>query len=164
MQKNLPVNFSVRNSVPEDHPQIIEVMKDWWNGRDLTHMLPRVFLEHFCNTSFIIEEDKSLVAFLIGFFSQYRNDEGYVHFAGVHPEFRGIGIGTFMYQYFSETCIKNGRNIIRACTSPVNKASINFHKKTGFQIEQGTSTIDGIQVTLDYNKPDDPKVLFRKEI
>jgi hypothetical protein len=34
----------------------------------------------------------------------------------------------------------------------------------GFQIREGNAEIDGVQATLDYNKPDDPKVLFEKHI
>ncbi len=162
MNSGLPNNFIVRNSNPSDHLRIIKVMKAWWDGRELSQMLPRIFLEHFCNTSFIVEKDNTLVAFLVGFFSQYRMEEGYIHFAGVHPHFRGAGIGPYLYNLFSEVCLENWRTMIKSCTSPVNKASISFHKKMGFQIEKGNSELDGIQVTLDYNKPNDSKVLFKK--
>ena len=33
-----------------------------------------------------------------------------------------------------------------------------------FSSSNGNAEIDGIQVTLDYNKPDDPKVLFELSI
>ena len=62
---------------------------------------------------------------------------------------------------FFTTAKKNNRNIVRACTSPVNKGSILFHTKIGFEIFPGDTDIDGTQVTLDYNKPEDPKVLFK---
>ena len=101
---------------------------------------------------------------MIGFLSPSRTNEGYIHFAGVHPDFRGIGIGKSLYDRFLRICKENGRNIIRACTSPVNKGSIEFHKKIGFNILKGNAQIDGIQVTLDYNKPNDPKVLFKIEL
>ena len=162
MDTGFPNKFTIRNSAPSDHPQIISVMKDWWDGRELSHVLPRVFLEHFCDTSFIIEKDNVMVAFLIGFLSPYKIEEGYIHFAGVHPQFRGIGIGAYLYNSFSEICIEDGRSIIKSCTSPVNKASVGFHKRMGFKIEKGNSEIDGIQVTLNHNKPNDPKVLFKK--
>lgn len=69
-------------------------MKEWWDGRDLTPMLPRLFLIHFFDTSFIIENRQNeLVAFLIGFLSQSKPDQGYIHFAGIHPDYRRIGIG-----------------------------------------------------------------------
>ena len=160
----LPSDLKIRNSKPSDHPIIIDVLKDWWGGRDLTWMLPKLFLIHFCNTSFIIEKENQLIAFLVGFLSQARINEGYIHFAGVHPQYRGIGLGAYLYKRFFEVCKKNNRNVIRACTSPVNKGSIEFHKKLEFQIGQGNAEVDGIQVTLDYNKPNDPKVLFEKHL
>ena len=164
MDRGLPKDLKIRNSTPSDHPVIIEVLKDWWGGRDLTWMLPKLFLIHFCNTSFVVEKDDDMIAFLIGLLSPSKSNEGYIHFAGVHPDFRSAGIGKNLYDRFFGICRKNGRNIIRACTSPVNKGSIEFHKKIGFNISKGNAEIDGIQVTLDYNKPDDPKVLFEIEI
>ncbi|MBT8349635.1 MAG: GNAT family N-acetyltransferase [Deltaproteobacteria bacterium] len=164
MARLLPKGFELRNSTQSDHQRINGVLKVWWGGRDLTWMLPKLFLIHFCNTSFVIEKDEALIAFLIGFLSPSRVKEGYIHFAGVHPDFRGIGIGEYLYDRFFGICKASSRNIIRACTSPVNKGSIEFHKKIGFNISDGNAEIDGIQVTLDYNKPNDPKVLFEIEI
>jgi len=42
------------------------------------------------------------------------------------------------------------------------KESIEFHIKMGFQIEPGNGEKGGFFVTLDYNRPGDPKVLFTK--
>ncbi len=162
MKTQLPADLTLRQSVTPDHPRIINVMQEWWDGRDLTSMLPRLFLNHFCETSFVIEKEGDLVAFLIGFLSPGRSSKGYIHFSGVHPDYRGKGIGTYIYERFTQVCRENGRQTIRACTSPVNKGSIRFHTKVGFDIEPGNAIIEGVQVTLDYNRPDDPKVLFKK--
>jgi ribosomal protein S18 acetylase RimI-like enzyme len=164
MISELAKDIISRNSEPSDHHRIINVLKDWWGGRDLTWMLPKLFLNHFYDTSFIIEKNDELIAFLIGFLSPSKTDEGYIHFAGVHPDYRGMGIGEYLYEQFYMICKENKRDIIRTCTSPVNKGSIEFHKRIGFQIEHGNAEVDGIAVTLDYNKPNDPKVLFKKRI
>jgi len=164
MISELPKSLTVRNSKPEDHRRIIAVMKDWWGGRDLTKMLPKLFLVHFCDTSLIVEKGDDLVAFLVGFLSQSKANEGYIHFVGVHPNYRGMGIGEFLYRRFFGICMANGRDTVRTCTSPVNKGSIEFHKKIGFRILQGNAVIDGIQVWPDYNGPNDPKVLFEINI
>ena len=37
-------------------------------------------------------------------------------------------------------------------------------KKIGFEILKGNAEIDDTRVTLDYNKPNDPKVLFEIRI
>jgi predicted GNAT superfamily acetyltransferase len=164
MITKLPKGLTIRNSKPSDHLRIISVMKDWWGGRDLTWMLPKLFLVHFCSTSFIIEKDDNLTAFLIGFLSQSRINEGYIHLVGVHPNYRGTELGRFLYHRFFQICKENNRDTIRSCTSPVNKGSIAFHRKIGFNILKGDAVVDDVQVSLDYNHPGDPKVLFEIKI
>ena len=164
MVNALPHDMSLRNCIPEDHARIIGVMEEWWGGRDLTGMLPRLFLEHFTNTSFVIEKDGALIGFLIGFLSPARPREGYIHFVGIHPSWRGIGMGAFLYHRFFDLCRKNGRDVVRACTSPVNQGSVAFHQRMGFRVSEGNAEMDGIPVTLDYNGPDDPKMLFEIRI
>ena len=156
--------MEIRQCQPSDHPAIISVMKDWWGGRDLTYMLPRLFLNHFYKTSFVVELEDKLVGFLVGFLSPSEPDEGYIHFAGVDPPHHGKGIGIYLYHQFFQLCRKDNRNIVKACTSPVNKDSIAFHTHIGFSIKPGNTVLEGVQVTLDYNKPDDPKVLFIMDI
>ncbi len=152
--------LSLRSAKPADHPRIIAVLKSWWGGRDLTWMLPRLFLNHFGDTSFIIEKEDGLTAFLIGFLSPSQSNEGYIHFIGVHPDYRGMGFGAYLYGRFFNICRQHRRHIVRACSSPVNKASVEFHKQMGFKIIRGDADMDGMPVTLDYNKPGDAKVLF----
>jgi hypothetical protein len=46
----------------------------------------------------------------------------------------------------------------------VNKGSIEFHRKIGFNILKGNADVDGVQVSLDYNHSGDSKVLFEIKI
>lgn len=160
----LPSHLTLRNLDESDHPDVIKALRDWWGGRDLTKMLPRLFLVHFCDTSFAVCHDAVLIAFLVGFFSQSRKNEAYIHFAGVHPEYRGQGMGRFLYMTFFDLCKRNNKIAVRSCTSPVNVGSIAFHKSMGFILESGDSFINNISVTSNYNRPDDPKVLFYKSL
>ena len=154
----------IRKAEPADHKKIIAALQNWWGGRDLTTMLPKLFLNHFNDTSFVIEKEDQMIGFLIGFISPALKNETYVHFMGVHPDFRKKGIGTTLYEHFFEICRNHGRNIIRACTSPVNRGSVEFHKRIGFELEPGDDEIDGLPVTSDYNRPGDYKVKFTKLI
>jgi ribosomal protein S18 acetylase RimI-like enzyme len=154
--------ITIRYAVPSDHPRIISVMPEWWGGRDLTGMLPKLFLVHFHHTSLVAERDGEFVGFLVGFLSPSRKHEGYIHFVGVHPDFRKKGLGREIYRRFFSICREHGRSLVRSCTSPVNKGSIDFHKKLGFAIDAGDGAVDGVPVTPDYNRPNDPKVLFKK--
>lgn len=78
--------ITIRHAHPSDHHAIISVMVDWWDGRDLRSSLPKQFLRHFSNTSFIAEDHTGLCGFLIGFLSPSVTDEGYIHFVGIHPD------------------------------------------------------------------------------
>jgi GNAT superfamily N-acetyltransferase len=83
---------------------------------------------------------------------------------GVHPGYRGRGLARDLYQRFFDVCREQGRSVVRSCTSPVNRGSIAFHQRMGFRIEPGDRVDGGVPVTLDYNRPGDPKVLFTIEL
>ncbi|MFX1338639.1 MAG: GNAT family N-acetyltransferase, partial [Promethearchaeota archaeon] len=100
----------------------------------------------------------------IGFFSQYFSNEAYIHFIGIHPNFRKKGLGFALYTKFFNLCDLNNRIVIHSATSPINKDSIRFHTKLGFVIEPGDGEIDGFPVALNYHKKDNPKVIFKKTL
>jgi ribosomal protein S18 acetylase RimI-like enzyme len=152
----------IRNGKPLDHENIVSVMADWWDGRDLSPAVLKVFFIHFKNTTFIAQIGNQLVGFLIGFMSQCEEGVGYIHFAGVHPQFRQVGIGRLLYEKFYSTSMANYRSIVKSCTSPINKISIIFHQRMGFDIEPGDGMIDDVPVTFDYLGKGIPKVLFMK--
>lgn len=129
-------------------------------------MLPKLFLNHFHDTSFVAQKDGRMIGFLIGFLSPSPKlqNEAYVHFMGVHPDFRKKGIGKTLYERFFEICRAHNRTVVQACTSPVNKGSVEFHERIGFQLDPGNDKIDGFPVTQDYNRPGDHKVRFIKTI
>ena len=162
----MQADIKIRKADPLDHDRIIGALQEWWGGRDLTAMLPKLFLNHFHDTSFVAENDDQMIGFLIGFLSPSPKlkNEAYVHFMGVHPNFRNKSIGKTLYVRFFEVCRTYGRTVVRACTSPVNKGSVEFHKRIGFQLDAGDDEIDGFPVTRDYNRPDDHKVRFSKII
>lgn len=156
--------ITLRKGRASDYENVISVMPDWWDGRDLTPAMLKVFFIHFSNTVFIAEIEGALVGFLVGFLSQSDEKVGYIHFVGVHPDHRKAGIGRLLYHTFFDVCAAHGRSIVKSCTSPVNRLSINFHQRMGFDIEPGDDLVDGVPVTLNYLRNKDPKVLFRKEL
>jgi GNAT superfamily N-acetyltransferase len=156
--------IKIRNGIPSDFENIQSVIIDWWNGRDLRSNAQRIFFDHFSNTIFIAEYNNELVGFLIGFLSQSRPFEAYIHLVGVRPDMRKNGLGRLLYRRFIEFCSDQGRFIFRSCTSILNKESIEFHKCIGFSIEPGNGKIDGIPVLYGSNKDHPPTVLFMKEI
>ena len=67
--------IQLRNITPEDYALVIRVVDDWWGGRAMKAMLPKLFFVHFCDTSFVAEVNGDLVGFLIGFLSPALTDE-----------------------------------------------------------------------------------------
>ncbi|MFX1443131.1 MAG: GNAT family N-acetyltransferase [Promethearchaeota archaeon] len=153
-----------RNGNPLDYEKVVKLQPLWWNGRDLTSLILKIFFIHFRDTIFIAEKDGEIVGFLIGFFSQYFSNEAYIHFIGIHPNFRKKGLGFALYTKFFNLCDLNNRIVIHSATSPINKDSIKFHTKLGFVIEPGDGEIDGFPVALNYHKKDNPKVIFKKTL
>ncbi|WP_371925924.1 GNAT family N-acetyltransferase [Halobacillus sp. A5] len=140
------------------------LINEWWGGRDMSDKLPKLFFDHFNNSSFIVEQDGKVIGFLIGFMSQSHLREAYIHFVGVHPDFRKHSIGKQLYDKFFKTAVKEDRSLVRAVTSPVNKGSIAYHTKMGFEIKDGDKEVDGISVFSDYDGPGQDRVLFVKHL
>jgi RimJ/RimL family protein N-acetyltransferase len=129
----LPEGLVLRQLEPGDRRRLQAVVDDWW-GRPMGALLPRPFFSCFCDTSFVLERDGDLVAFLIGFLSQSHPDEAYIHAVGVAPEWRGQGLGRLLYQRFADVTRRHGRRRLRAITAPVNTGSLAFHLRLGFAI------------------------------
>ncbi|QQK77699.1 GNAT family N-acetyltransferase [Salicibibacter cibarius] len=156
--------MEIRTVNSSDYYVLSPLINDWWGGRQMSDMLPKLFFDHFNDTSFIAEEHGEIKGFLIGFLSQSQSDEAYIHFVGVHPEYRKRRIGNELYNQFFSTVQSENRNKVRCVTSPVNKTSIAYHTRMGFDIEQGDKTVDDISVIADYDGPSQDRVLFVKEL
>jgi ribosomal protein S18 acetylase RimI-like enzyme len=144
----------IRPARPSDYERVIAVLDDWWGGREMRPLLPRLFLDHFAETSLIVEEDGRLEAFLVGFFSPARPDEAYVHFVGVRPGCRRSGLARALYERFFELVRADGRSVVRCVTSLVNEGSVGFHKRLGFEAEH----------VSDYDGPSADRVVFLKRL
>ena len=148
-------DISLRTAHAADYDGIIAVVADWWR-RPVRRMLPRLFLDHFHDTSFIAERSGGeLAGFLVGFGSPAQRDCAYIQFVGVAPDERRSGLARVLYQAFFDMAAKDGRRIVRAVTAPVNSASIAFHAAMGFTV---TGPVD------DYDGPSSAKVHFERRL
>ena len=155
-------NIGIRLVEPSDYPSIISVVNEWWGGRNMADMLPKLFFVHFRQTSFVAMQGENIVGFLVGFVSQTFRNEAYIHFAGVHPAFRKNGIGSALYEHFFEAIKKTDCTVVRCVTSPINKGSVSFHQRLGFQMEPSKKVIEGIPVAENYDGRGGDRVLFYK--
>jgi ribosomal protein S18 acetylase RimI-like enzyme len=146
---------AIRHAEPGDYARVSPHLDAWWGGRPMRAMLPRLFFEHFRDTSFVAEADGELVGFLCGFLSQTYPDQAYVHFVGVRPDRRGGGLGRELYERFFAAARAAGRDVVRCVTSPRNEGSIAFHRRLGFEIEAEVA---------DYDGAGEARVLLRKRL
>ena len=137
-----------------DYDAVTSVIDEWWGGRQMRHLLPRLFFEHFQHTSFVVEDGHQVIAFLIGFISQTHSTESYIHFVGVHPGYRKHGLARHLYERFFEQVRHHGCDTVRCITSTVNQGSVAFHTQMGF-----SST-----VARDYAGAGQDYVLFAKNL
>jgi ribosomal protein S18 acetylase RimI-like enzyme len=150
-----------RRPIPEDWHRVVAVMPQWWDGRDLRALLPKIFFEHFRTTSLLVEHEDMLVGFLVGFFCPDHQDEAYIHFVGVAPSWRRVGLGADLYRRFFGLARTSGRSVVRAVTAPVNAGSIAFHTALGFSILPGDDEVGGVAVHTDRGPHGDHLVHFQ---
>jgi ribosomal protein S18 acetylase RimI-like enzyme len=135
---------AIRYAEPADHARVAAVIDDWWGGRAMRDMLPRLFFTHFRDTSFVAEDESgALAGFLCGFLSQTFPEQAYVHFVGVAPAHRGAGLAGELYERFFEAARAAGRSSVHCVTSPQNTGSIAFHTRIGFEVEAEVPNYDG---------------------
>jgi N-acetyltransferase len=138
---SLPSGLFLRHLERRDQKDVRAVLDQWW-GRPMGGFLPRPFFVHFRDTSFVIERDGELVAFLVGFLSQTCPDEAYIHAVAVAPAARGQGLAHLLYREFFDVADRHGRRRVRAITAPANKGSIAFHRHLGFTVEDSEAAGD----------------------
>lgn len=156
--------ITLRHVHPTDYDSVLAVIDNWWGGRPMAARLSHVFFSHFAPTSFALECDGKLVGFLLGFLSQTHPEEAYVHFVGVHPDYRRLGLGRWLYERFFAAARMHGRCWVRSITAPSNRLSIAFHRTMGFEPLFGDVVVDGVPIWFDYAGEGRHRVVFRRAI
>jgi predicted GNAT superfamily acetyltransferase len=144
----------IRTAAAADHACVLEVADEWWGGREIAWLAQRLFLEHFADTSLIAEDELGLAGFLIGFLSQARPDEAYIHMVATRSDRRRTGLARDLYGRFFELARAAGRDVVTCITAPTNEASIAFHSALGFSAD----------LDPDHEGPGADKIVFRVEL
>ncbi len=156
-----PGGLVVRQARAADWERVVAVMPEWWGGRDLAHLLPRIFFEHFRATSWVADEPGGeLAGFLVGFLCPDHPDEAYCHFVGVAPGWRRSGLARSLYERLIDVARADRRSAVRAVTAVVNRDSIAFHRRLGFALLPGELELDGLPASGDPNVPEGAVVKF----
>ena len=156
-----------RRPTADDHARLDAVIDEWWGGRRLRHLLPRLWLEHFAGTSWIAEDDDGrLAGFLVGFVSQDDPTTAYVHMVASDPNRRRRGVGADLYARFFDDARAHGARRVTAVTWPGNRQSIAFHRSIGFAVDDGPGTqpIYGTPAHVDHDGEGEDRVVFRLDL
>jgi ribosomal protein S18 acetylase RimI-like enzyme len=159
--------YRFRRPTEADHPTIVASIDDWWGGRRIHELLPRLWFQHFTGTSWIVERDDGrLIGFLVGFVSPDDPSLGYIHMVGTDPNHRRRELGRQLYERFIADVIARGVRRIRAVTWPGNRVSVAFHTRLGFEPLDGTGAMNlyGIRAFADYDAPGDDRVVFERTL
>jgi len=157
----------LRRPVEADHARLIGSIDEWWAGRKLHPLLPRLWFQHFTGTSWVAEDDRDrLVGFIVGFISADRRDEAYVHMVGTDPNHRRQGLGRLLYRRFLDDIAGRGVRRVTAVTWPGDRASVAFHRALGFTPDTGpgTQNLYGTPAYPDYDAEGDDRVVFSREL
>ncbi|HVL52758.1 MAG TPA: GNAT family N-acetyltransferase [Vitreimonas sp.] len=157
----------LRRPTEADHLPIVRLVDEWWGGRRLHHLLPRLWFQHFSGTSLVAETgDGDLAGFLVGFVSPDRPDTGYVHLVATNPNLRRRGIGRRLYERFFDDLRQRGVRRVVSTTWPGNRQSVAFHRRLDFEVEDGPGTqpLYGTPAFADYDTDGDERVVFHREI
>ncbi len=133
--------ITFRRPLEDDYGRVVDVVDDWWNGRAIHVLLPRLWFQHFTGTSWLAQDaDGRLAGFLIGFISPDHSEVAYCHMIASDPNLRQAGVGRRLYERFFEDARAAGAVAIHAITWPGNRASVAFHRAMGFSVKDGPGT------------------------
>lgn len=159
--------ITFRRPTRDDHPTLTEVIDEWWGGRRMRALLPRLWLEHFSGTSWIaVRSDGRLAGFLVAFVSQDDPLTGYVHMIATDPNRRRAGLGRALYERAFADLAAHGARRITAVTWPGNRTSVAFHRAVGFRIDDGPGTqlIYGTPTHPHHDGDGEDRVVFSRDL
>ncbi len=156
-----------RRPTEDDYQTVVSVVDDWWGGRHLSALLPRLWFQHFTGTSWIAEDaDGRLAGFLVGFHSPDHPEVAYCHMIATNPNLRRSGLGRELYERFFADARSFGARTVKAITWPGNRTSIAFHRSMGFVPLDGPGTrpLYGTPAFPGYDHGDEDRVVLVREL
>jgi len=163
-----------RRPTEADYPAVALVVDEWWDGRVVEGLLPRLWFRHFSGTSWLAEADEPggsrstghLVGFLAGFLSQHYPEVGVIQAMGVHPSYRRLGIGRALVDRFTADARSAGRTTVEAVAWPGSQRAARFMESLGFRPDTGSGThpLYGRPAIAGYDFGTEDRIRFSKEV
>ncbi len=159
-----PPSRAIRPMTRTDFQYLCRVVDYWW-GDQVRYLLHPLYLDHFPQTCLVDEEDGMLAGFLIGFLSQARPDEAYIHLVATSPAYRRRGIGRALYEQFFDLARRRGCFTVLAITVPYNETAIAFHRQLDFRLrEEGAAWLGTVPFFPDYAGPGVDCVVMERKL
>ncbi len=160
-------DLTFRHPTEADYARIVGLVDEWWGGRRMRALLPRLWFQHFAGTSWIADApDGRLAGFVVAFVSQDDPATGYVHMIAADPNQRRGGVGRALYQRVFDDLAARGVRQVIAITWPGNRQSVAFHRAIGFRVDDGpeTQNLYGTPAYADYDGDGDDRVVFVRDL
>jgi GNAT superfamily N-acetyltransferase len=150
-----------------DHGPIVHLLDEWWGGRAVRHLLPRLWFRHFAGSSWLAESASGrLAGLLVGFASPDRPDEACVVLVGTDPNLRRRGVGRALEERFFEDMAARGRRVVSAVVPAGDPVATGFHLALGYEPDRGpgTRTLWGMPAYPDYDDDGQDRIVFTRPI
>jgi ribosomal protein S18 acetylase RimI-like enzyme len=160
-------DLTFRHPTEDDHRRIVGLVDEWWGGRRMRALLPRLWFQHFAGTSWIAETaDGRLAGFVVAFISQDDPATGYVHMIAADPNLRRAGVGRALYERVIQDLARKDVRRVTAITWPGNRQSVAFHQAIGFRVDDGpgTQNLYGTPAYADYDGEGEDRVVFVRDL
>ena len=159
--------LTFRRPTEDDHALIVGLVDEWWGGRRMRALLPRLWFQHFTGTSWVAEDEAGrLAGFVVAFVSQDDPTTGYIHMVAADPNRRRGGVGRALYQHLFDDLAARGVRRVKAITWPGNRQSVAFHTSIGFRVDDGpgTQNLYGTPAYADYDGEGDDRAVFTRDL
>ena len=156
-----------RRPTEADHPRVVDVVDEWWGGRRVRHLLPRLWLEHFNGTSWIVERpDGRLAGFLVAFISQDDPDDGLRPHDRRRAEPPAPRAGPGPVRARLRRPGRAGARRVVGRDVARQPHSVAFHRALGFRVDDGPGTqrLYGTPAYVDHDGPGEDRVVFIRDL
>lgn len=136
-----PLGVDLRRPTEADYRTLAMAVDDWWDGKVVEGLLPRLWFRHFATTSWIAEivdpgnqsKPSRAAGFLVGFISPVNPAIGVIQAVGVDPRWRRIGIGKSLVEAFATDARTAGARHLETLIWPGNRRALPFLAALGFR-------------------------------
>lgn len=161
----------LRRPLEDDYAGITRMVDDWWDGKVVQGLLPRLWFRHFAGTSWIAENvDEQgrhrLAGFLVGFVSQHVPGVGVIQAVGVDPNYRRSGIGTALVERYFVDAREASATVVETVFWPGNRRGLLFLAALGFRADPGIEArpIYGVPAIEGYDFGTEDRARFTRRL